>query len=129
MEIEASAKSARDFIDRVLEEGKMTRKKFTGFLTDMYYRDDWERQNAKNFIFCAIDHGIENDLFWPNYQSAPWHLQAEINGYVINFWPHKEKAHVAYESKVAYGLPAMFDTVRRVQNDTLDDFDLVEREQ
>jgi hypothetical protein len=53
----------------------------------------------------------------------------EVGNQLINFWPHKAKAHVAYESSVAYGLPAMFATVRRVQGETFDDFDLVEREQ
>jgi hypothetical protein len=37
---------------------------------------------------------------------------------------------VTFDSaSVAYGLPAMFATVRRVQGETFDDFDLVEREQ
>jgi hypothetical protein len=110
-------------------EEEMTRRPFTGLPEDMYARYDDQDQNNRDFIVAAYDNNIISELFWPNYEAAPWHLQMEVGNQIINFWPHKAKAHVAYESSVAYGLPAMFATVRRVQGETFDDFDLVEREQ
>ncbi len=107
----------------------MTKRPFTGLPEDMYARYDDQDQNNRDFIVAAYDNNIISELFWPNYEAAPWHLQMEVGNQLINFWPHKAKAHVAHESSVAYGLPAMFATVRRVQGETFDDFDLVEREQ
>jgi hypothetical protein len=110
-------------------EEEMTKTPFTGLPQDMYARDDEQDQSNRDFIVAAYDNNIISELFWPNYKAAPWHLQMEVSGQIINFWPHKEKAHVAYESKVAYGLQEMFATVRRVQGETVEDFDVVEREQ
>ena len=104
----------------------MTRRPFTGKPEDMYARYDDHDQNNRNFIVAAFENNIIGKLFWPNYEAAPWHLQMEANGQLINFWPHKGKAHVAYESKVAHGLQSIFDTVRRVESETLEDFELVE---
>ena len=106
----------------------MTRRQFTGLPEDMYARYDDHDKNNRDFIAAAFENNIIGKLFWPNYEAAPWHLQMEINDQLINFWPHKGKAHVAYESKVAYGLSDMFATVRRVATESLEDFDLVERE-
>jgi hypothetical protein len=110
-------------------EEEVTKRPFTGLPEDMYARCDDHDQSNRDFIAAAYDNNIISKLFWPNYEAAPWHLQIEINDQLINFWPHKAKAHVADESKVAYGLQSMFATVRRVENETLEDFDLVEREQ
>lgn len=107
----------------------MTRRQFTGLPEDMYARYDDHDKNNRDFIAAAFENNIIGKLFWPNYEAAPWHLQMEINDQLINFWPHKGKAHVAYESKVAYGLSSMFATVRRVATESLEDFDLVEKEQ
>lgn len=106
----------------------MTRRQFTGRSEDMYARYDDQVQKNRDFIVAARDANIIGELFWPNYEAAPWHLQVAIGNQLINFWPHKAKAHVAYESSVAYGLPAMIAIVRRVQGDAFEDFDLVERD-
>tara|TARA_R100000541_G_scaffold45939_1_gene52972 strand:- start:152 stop:448 length:297 start_codon:yes stop_codon:yes gene_type:complete len=36
---------------------------------------------------------IRSDLYFANHEKAPWHVQAVINGFEINFWPHTMKAH------------------------------------
>jgi hypothetical protein len=110
-------------------EEEMTRRPFTGLPEDMYARYDEQDQSNRDFIVAAYDNNVISRLFWPNYAMAPWHLQMEAGHRIINFWPHMEKAHVSDESKVAYGLPDMFETVRRVEGETFEDFDLVEREQ
>lgn len=104
----------------------MTRRYFTGFPEDMYAVSEEHDQNNRDFILCAQENNIMGLLFWPNHEAAPWHLQAVVDEKLINFWPHKAKAHVAYESHVAYDLQAVFETVRRVQDETLEDFDVVE---
>lgn len=78
---------------------------------------DGECENNLTFIKIASELGIIDDLFWPNYTAAPWHLQMEIGDQLINFWPHKAKAHVAYESKVAFTFHDILETVRRVQRE------------
>lgn len=104
----------------------MTKRDFTGLPEDMYAVSEEHDQNNRDFILCAYENNITSLLFWPNYEAAPWHLQAVVGEQLINFWPHKAKAHVAYESQVAYDLQAVFETVRRVQNETLEDFNVVE---
>ena len=36
---------------------------------------------------------IGSDLYFANHEKAPWHVQAIINGFEVNFWPHKMKAY------------------------------------
>ena len=58
--------------------------------------DDLFMENVTAFrkIVQLYDYGTE--FYFPNYREAPWHVQAEIGGEKINFWPHKMKAHVEY---------------------------------
>lgn len=56
------------------------------------------RQKCELF-HCVFEHyksknGI--NFYFPNYDAAPWQVQCKINDTVINFWPHKLKAHVEY---------------------------------
>ena len=44
-------------------------------------------------------------FYWPNYEAAPWHLQATF--YItseeeteLNFWPHKSKGQFKYEKAI-----------------------------
>lgn len=62
------------------------------------YRDAFNRRvehddNLQDFetIINATD--IRDDLYFPNHDKAPWHVQAEINGFEVNFWPHVMKAY------------------------------------
>ena len=62
------------------------------------YRDAFNRctehdNNLQDFetIINATD--IRDDLYFPNHAKAPWHVQAEINGFEVNFWPHVMKAY------------------------------------
>ena len=104
----------------------MTKRDFTGISEDMYAVNEEQYQNNEGFIVCAQENNIISLLFWPNYAAAPWHLQAIVGEKLINFWPHKMKAHVAYESQVNHGIQAVFETVRRVQSEKIEDFDIVE---
>lgn len=74
-------------------------KTFTYSLVDMYSRDNDQFFNIVEFVDFAKNVGFGDLLFWPNYTDAPWHLQMNIADSVINFWPHKLKAHVQYEPK------------------------------
>ena len=42
-------------------------------------------------IINATD--IRSDLYFANYEKAPWHVQAIINKFEVTFWPHTMKAH------------------------------------
>jgi hypothetical protein len=33
------------------------------------------------------------DLYFPNFEKAPWQIQCEINGAKVNIWPGSMKAH------------------------------------
>jgi hypothetical protein len=47
--------------------------------------------------FCAIMEMFPAvEFFHPNYDEAPWHVQAEIDGVIYNFWPHVMKAQQEY---------------------------------
>jgi len=35
---------------------------------------------------------IRSNLYFANHEKAPWHVQAVINGFEVNFWPHTMKA-------------------------------------
>lgn len=106
----------------------MTKKTFTGNPEDMYSRDGSEYMSNEMFVGFAKRFGITEKLFWPNYEAAPWHLQIQHFDRLINFWPHKQKAHVADESKVAYHMEEIEEMMFRVQGEWFesDDFDVVE---
>jgi hypothetical protein len=102
---------------------------FTCDAEDLYFRYDEEHQNCLDFVRVFYEHNWLQSLYWPSREKAPWHLQMKVNGRLINFWPHKMKAHVADESKTAYDIGQIVATVCRVENETLEDFDLVEKKQ
>jgi hypothetical protein len=77
------------------------------------------------FNYYKSKHGLQ--FYFPNYDAAPWQVQCKIGEKVINFWPHKAKAHI--ESTPG---PAIEGTlfVRFMVNKVLasefsDDFDVV----
>tara|TARA_R110000851_G_scaffold13381_1_gene45813 strand:+ start:17 stop:310 length:294 start_codon:yes stop_codon:yes gene_type:complete len=53
--------------------------------------EDWE--NLLHFETIINATKIRSDLYFANHEKAPWHVQAVINGFQVNFWPHKMKAH------------------------------------
>jgi len=99
---------------------------FTCDAEDLYFLCDDHYQNCLDFVLSCNEHNITQSLYWPNRSAAPWHLQMQLNGRLINFWPHKMKAHVADESRSVEGIQEVFATIRRVERDTLEDFDLLE---
>lgn len=94
---------------------------------EWFYRDQIEDQFVSAFRDFFSMNNMLQELFWPNYQKAPWHMQMRIGDSVINFWPHKLKAHVSYESTTANGIEEIAALLRRVQEETEVDFDLVEK--
>lgn len=92
------------------------RKQFRCDPSEMYCRDDEHLENNLKFVSMAKQLQFGDMLFWPNFIDAPWQLQMNISDSVINFWPHKMKAHVQYEpkSQVAYGISGIAALVFRV---------------
>jgi len=101
---------------------------FTSDAKDLYFRDETEHQNCVDFVTAFAKNVWLQSLYWPNKSLAPWHLQMKVDGSVINFWPHKMKAHVAEESKTAQGIWEVVATVHRVKRESLEDFDVLEDE-
>lgn len=52
-----------------------------------------QRDNLRVFNIIM---GEFKDVFftWPNALTAPWHVQARINGHVLDFWPHLLKGRM-----------------------------------
>ena len=60
---------------------------------DAYKTTKWHDFNLCDFETVINATNIRNDLFFANYDKAPWHVQAEINGITLNFYPHTMKAY------------------------------------
>ena len=58
--------------------------------------DDLFMENVTAFKKIVQLYAYGTEFYFPNYRDAPWHVQAEIGGEKVNFWPHKMKAHVEY---------------------------------
>jgi len=59
-----------------------------------YKANEWHENNLCDFQTILHATYIDNDVFFPNWERAPWHVQAEINGHTLNFYPHKMLAYV-----------------------------------
>ena len=55
--------------------------------------------NARQFErLMAMNNDVE---FWqPRPLEAPWHVQAQVNGTIMNFWPHLLKGNIGGEAAV-----------------------------
>lgn len=102
---------------------------FTCDAEDLYFRYDHEHQNCLDFVRVFCENNWLQSLYWPNRGAAPWHLQMKVNDRLINFWPHKMKAHVTDESSTGIGIEDIVATVLRIQDETTEDFDIMEKEQ
>ncbi len=92
------------------------------------YRDAFNNhlghdENLVNFetIIDATD--IRSDLYFANYEKSPWHVQAVINGFEVNFWPHTMKAY-AQGFGTKSSLHAIIDMVHSIKGE--EDFEVVE---
>ena len=47
--------------------------------------------------FAAMLNRNHIPAFFPNIEKSPWHVQAEINGTLVNFWPHTMKWQEEYK--------------------------------
>lgn len=68
-----------------------------------YGKDEEHLNNISNFEKIISSCGISENVFFANYEKAPWHVQYEANGETLNFWPHKMKAQIQYQPYVAEG--------------------------
>lgn len=71
---------------------------------------------------------VNDDLVFvcPDVENAPWHLQAEVNGQIMNFWPTAMKANVEFDRSVA-GAEKINALIDKVRNDETEDLvDLME---
>jgi len=92
------------------------------------YRDAFNKhlvhdENLLDFetIIDATD--IRSDLYFANYEKSPWHVQAVINGFEVNFWPHTMKAHAQGFGTKA-DLHAIIDMVHSIKDE--EDFEVLE---
>ena len=86
------------------------------------------------FIWFKEKRGI--NFYFPNYEQAPWQVQCKIGQSVINFWPHKLKAHIEYAPGPAkegwYPVKKLINDVildsnfEMHEDDDDEDFDLIE---
>jgi hypothetical protein len=102
---------------------------FTGNVEDLYFRYDEDRNCCLDFVEAFSKNKWLQSLYWPNKLKAPWHLQMKVNGRLINFWPHRMKAHVAEESGSAHTIAQIVATVRRIEKEADEDFDVVEKDE
>ena len=90
-----------------------------------YFKSEGQRYAVERFIEIAKEEGIIGDLYWPNKDKAPWHLQATVGKEKMNFWPHVMKSHVEYTKDVAVGFKAMRAMIRAAKiGEEDDDFDV-----
>ena len=81
----------------------------------LYHKHPDQLANLREFrAFMADNSGLA--FFLPSPIAAPWHVQAYIGNYLINFWPHKMTAQVENEKSVQ-GRRAMQDAVDSVNDD------------
>tara|TARA_R110000851_G_scaffold97428_1_gene211125 strand:+ start:8808 stop:9101 length:294 start_codon:yes stop_codon:yes gene_type:complete len=85
------------------------------------YRDAFNRclehdDNLQDFETVINATDIRDDLYFANYEKAPWHVQAEINGFEVNFWPHTMKAYCSGFGTVE-GLQAIINMINEVNDE------------
>lgn len=57
------------------------------------------------------------EFFYPKLSTSPWHIQANVKGTIINFWPHRTKGGFQ-NTKAVYGIKAMRNLI--LQAETID---------
>jgi hypothetical protein len=81
-----------------------------------YIKSEDQLPNVRHFGQLVQD--LDLDLFWPNQQKAPWHVQFKVGVHgprpqVINAWPHLLKAYWDREGGPVVGAAAIVDLVIR----------------
>lgn len=97
----------------------------------MFAFDDGAGRKPRPFTCYGDDDlGVACSWFWelvdrfdldpwqPSPDAAPWHVQAKVNGVLVNFWPHKNKMQVDGMPSVS-GFDAE-DVLMDLINDTTD---------
>ena len=93
---------------------------------------DFEEETLKCFAmddmfnYYKSKHGLQ--FYFPNYDAAPWQVQCKIGDTVINFWPHKEKAHIEYTpGPAAEGMSSVQELINKTLASLVDDdFDVID---
>ena len=56
----------------------------------LYWKHPHEEENVE--VFKRFMRANDDVTFYkPAPMTAPWHVQAKVNGVLINFWPHRMK--------------------------------------
>jgi len=91
--------------------------------------DETEISNCKSLSVILHWFKIYEDVYFyfPNYEQSPWQAQCTIGDTVVNFWPHKMKAHREYErGPAAEGDSAIIELLTKTIEGDDDDFDVLE---
>jgi len=97
---------------------------------DFYAKYDWHHENVASFRELVKEFPALN-LFFPNKEKAPWHVQAMIEGtpysIMVNFWPHVMKGQ-RDGCHAVEGYGGIHDMLIEAFNDAAigDDFELIE---
>jgi len=91
-----------------------------------FYKDDEQYENVLEFNSLSAAWGIVDDLFFPNHQKAPWHVQLCYGDQLYNFWPHKLKGHIAYTSHVIEGRSKMKKFMHEIVAGDEEELDVIE---
>ena len=107
------------------------RREWTGDPRDCFYKNMDQFINVQEFAFHA-DRNNFLAFYWPNYDAAPWHLQAMFHitseeETELNFWPHKSKGQFEHEKAIEPMSAFFAELSKRVkQANDEDDFDVIE---
>lgn len=79
---------------------------------------------------CAAFRGLvarfpQVGFFQPSPEKAPWHVQCQIEGIFLNFWPHTGKAQREYCPSVV-GCAAAESLIQSTLAEASDDLDVIE---
>ena len=105
----------------ILNKGENVMKPYT--YQDAFNKYPEHNENLLHFETIINGTGIRSGLYFANHEKAPWHVQAVIHGFEINFWPHTMKAHAQ-----GFGTKATQHTIINMINSIKNekDFEVVE---
>ena len=76
-------------------------------------------------VFIKIAHTYPTLTFFKPSEKAPWHIQAELNGQLLNFWPTKNRASIEGE-KAVEGYKAICAKIDEAANENPDDWNPID---
>lgn len=80
-----------------------------------YWKHPHEEENVETFK-RLVRANPDLIFFQPSPRLAPWHVQTEIRGVLINFWPHRMKGQ-RMDGKARTGYGALQRLIDQAKND------------